>query len=80
MIEQGATVNAELTSDHYRRSPLVQGGLEINVRSRQVTERYSALVEELYVELKEEETLGSYILSNFFRYLLNYYEFFNEIL
>ena len=79
MIEQGATVNAELTSDHYR-SLLVKGGLEINTRSRQVTERYNALVEELYVELKEEEILGSFILSNFFRYLLNYYEFFNEIL
>ena len=29
IIERGAIVDVELTSDHYRRSPLVQGGLEI---------------------------------------------------
>ena len=54
IIKRGATVDVELTSDHYRRTPLVQGGLEINATPRQTTERYSALVEELYVEPKEE--------------------------
>ena len=29
IVERGATVDVELTSDHYRRPPLVQGGLEI---------------------------------------------------
>ena len=67
------TVDVELTSDDYRRSPLVQGGLEINCKvtvkvpnatARQVTERYRALVEELYVEPKEEEIFGSFILVN----------------
>ena len=54
----------KLTSDNYRRSPLVQGGLEINATPRQVTGRYSALVEELYVEPREGEILGSSILVN----------------
>ena len=32
IIEQGATKDVELTSDRYRRSPLVQGGLEIKCK------------------------------------------------
>ena len=55
-------MNVELTSDHYRKSTLVQGGLEINATPRQVTDHYSALVEELYVEPKEEEIFGLFIL------------------
>ena len=35
-----------------------------NATPRQVTERYSMLVEELYVEPKEEEIVGSFILVN----------------
>ena len=37
-IERGAIADVELTSDHYRRSPLVQGGLEIK---RKVTVKVS---------------------------------------
>ena len=68
IIERGTTVDVELTSDHYRWSPLVQGGVEIkckvtvkvlNATRRLVTESYRALVEELYVEPKEEETCFS---------------------
>ena len=33
-MNRGATVTLTLTSEHYRRSPLVQGGVEI---SRKVT-------------------------------------------
>ena len=29
LTDRGATVTAELTSDHYMRSPLIQGGVEI---------------------------------------------------
>ena len=66
-------MDVKLTSDHYRRSPLVQGGQEIkckvtvkvsNSTPRQVTERYRALIKELYVEPKEEEILGSFIVVN----------------
>ena len=34
LIDRGATVTAELTSDHYRRSPLIQGGIEIPCSDR----------------------------------------------
>ena len=66
-------MDVEIISDYYRSSPLVQGGLEIKYKvtvkvpsatPRQVTERYCALVKELYVEPKEEETLGSFIVVN----------------
>ena len=69
IIERGTTVDVELTSDHYRWSPLVQGGVEIkckvtvkvlNATRRLVTESYRALVEELYAEPKEEEIFGSF--------------------
>ena len=72
-IEQGATVDVELTSNHSISSPLVQVGLEIKCKvavkvpsatPRQLTERYRAFVEELYVEPKEKEILGSFILVN----------------
>ena len=72
-IEHGATADAELTSGHYRRSPLVRDELEIklkvtfkvpNATTRQVTERYRAFVEELYVEPKKKEILGSFVLVN----------------
>ena len=29
LLDRGANVSAKLTSTHYRRSPLVQGGIEI---------------------------------------------------
>ena len=63
IIEREAAVDVELTSDHYRRSPLFQGGQEIkfkvtlkvpNATPRQVAECYRAHVGELYVEPKEE--------------------------
>ena len=66
-------MDVELTSDHYISSPLVQGGLEIKCKvtvkvsiatHRQLAERYRAFVEELYVEPKEKEILGSFILVN----------------
>ena len=31
-LDRGATMSCELSSNHYRRSPLVQGGLEISCR------------------------------------------------
>ena len=70
IIEWGATVDVELTSDYFRL-PLVQGGIEIkckvtvkvpNATPRQVTERYRSLVEEGCDELKEEEIIVSFIL------------------
>ena len=70
-IDRGATISVKLTGMHYRRSPIVQGGLEIpcevkakipgTVANLLVMERYKQLVGELYIEPKEEENLGSYL-------------------
>ena len=71
MLDRGATATATLTSEHYRRSPLIQGGLEIpckvsvimsgTVSNPLVLEKYWQLVEELYTEPKNEEILGSFL-------------------
>ena len=58
LIDQKATVTAELTSDHYRRSPLIQGGAEIPCR---VTSKCIHLVQELHKELKGKEILGYFV-------------------
>ena len=59
---RGANVSAKLTSTHYRRSPLVQGGIEIpcvvtlsmsgTVINQLLMERDKQLVEKLYTEPK----------------------------
>ena len=71
LLDRGATATATLTGEHYRRSPLVQGGLEIpckvsvtmpgTVSNLLVLEKYWQLVEELYTEPKNEEILGSFL-------------------
>ena len=71
LLDRGATETATLTSEHYRRSPLLEGGLEIPckvsvTRPRTVSnllalEKYWELVEELYAEPKNEEILGSFL-------------------
>ena len=72
MLDRGASVNAELTSSHYRSSPLVQGGLEIRCKisikmhssfNKAVFECYKDMVKELYIEPKKEELLGSFLLE-----------------
>ena len=60
--------SAKLTSTHHRRSPMVQGGVEIpcvvtmsvlgTVIKQLYMERYKELVETLDTEPKEEEILG----------------------
>ena len=64
-------ISAKLTSTHYRRSPLVQGGIEIpcvvtvsmsdTVINQLLMERYKQLVEILYTEPKEEEILATFV-------------------
>ena len=71
LLDRGANVSAKLTSTHYRRSPLVQGGIEIpcvvtvsmpgTVINQLLMERYKQLVETLYTEPKEEEILGTFL-------------------
>ena len=71
LLDRGATVSAKLTSTHYRRSPLVQSGIEIpcvvtvsmpgTVINQLLMERYNQLVETLCTEPKEEEILGIFL-------------------
>ena len=65
LIYGGANVSAKLTSTNYRRSPLVQGGIEISfivtVVNQLLMERYKQQVEKLYIEPKNEEILGSFL-------------------
>ena len=70
-IDRGATVAAELTSEYYRRSPLIQGGLEIPCKitakisgtaiNLLIMEKYIQFVQEFYTEPKDEDILGSYL-------------------
>ena len=62
LLDAGANVSAKLTSTHYRRSPLVQSGIEIpcvvtvsmpgTVINQLLMERYKQLVETLHTEPK----------------------------
>ena len=69
LLDRGTNVSAKLTSTHYRRSRLVQGGVKIpcvvtvsmpgTVINQLLMERQ--LVETLYTEPKEEEILGTFL-------------------
>ena len=71
LLDIGANVSAKLRRTYYRRSPLVQGGIEIpclvtvskpgTVINQLLMERYTQLVETLYTEPKEEEILGTFL-------------------
>ena len=71
LIDRGAKVSAKLTSTNYRRSPLVQGGLEIpclvtvtisgTIINQLIMERYKEIVTERYIEPKEEEIIGTFL-------------------
>ena len=68
IIDRCATVSAMLTGTHYRRSPLVKGGLEIPCKVSvsmcgTCLDLFSLeqLSEELYIEPKEETVLGSFL-------------------
>ena len=64
-MDRGASLTVTLTSEHYRRSPLVQGGLEIPCKvaatipgtclNLLLMERYQQLIEESYTEPQNEE-------------------------
>ena len=73
LMDRDAEVIVKLTETHYRRSPLVQGGLEIpcvlvakmngySVRNQMLLQKHLELVNDLYAEPKNEEILGSYMV------------------
>ena len=52
-IDRGGSIIAELTSDHYRRSPLIQGGIEIpcKVTAKIAGTVINLLIMEKYIQL-----------------------------
>ena len=72
-LDRGASMYCRLSSQHYHRSPLVQGGLEIQCEvvidlratmlQSKLTARYLDLVKDLYIEPTEDSVVGN--LFNF---------------
>ena len=70
LIDRGARVTAQITNPHYRKSPLLQGGMEVRckvsatmpgtIKNHLLLDRYKELVEKLYCEPKNE-----FIIANF---------------
>ena len=72
LIDRSAVMTAKLTSDHYRWSPLIQGGLDIpclvtakmngySAQNQMLLKKYEEMVNTLYVEPKNE-VLGSFLV------------------
>ena len=71
LLDRGAVVQATLSTTHYRRSPLVQVGLEIackvsvkmpgTIKNHLLMDRYFELVRSLYTEPKNEVILGLFL-------------------
>ena len=72
LLDRGAVFTVEVTSTNYRRSPLIQGGLEIptkltvmmpvTLKDRLLMGKYNEIVNERYAEPKDEEVLGSFLV------------------
>ena len=72
-LNRGILTHCKLTSRHYRRTPLVQGGLEIKcemvINSRttvlqsRLTARYLELIQNLYTEPAEERMMGELVFN-----------------
>jgi len=70
LLARGAVMYAEISSVKYRKSPLVQGGLELScivfvsmpptVLNANLISRYKSLVASLYVEPPKEAEVGSF--------------------
>ena len=75
LIDRGFTATISLSSTHYRRSPLVQGGLGIpckmvitmdirTKRQQEVLDRYKELVNNFYFEPPDgEDIVGSFVVK-----------------
>ena len=74
ILDRGAEVEAKLTSNQYRCSPITQGGLEIpctvNIKmpapilNRNLLKRYEEMVSHLYAEPEESIMMGSFIFDD----------------
>ena len=71
IIDRGAQVAVKIRGRHYRRSPLVQGGLKVpcwikiamvgSIINHHLLVRYELLLKELYIEPKDEEIIGTFL-------------------
>ena len=71
IVQRGATVTAKVCGKHYRRSPLIQGELEVpcqvtvsmpgSIVNHLLLSRYETLLRELYIEPKDEEIMGTFL-------------------
>ena len=71
IIDRGAQVAVKIRGRYYRRSPLVQGGLEVpceikitmvgSIINHHLLVRYESLLKELYIEPKDEEIIGTFL-------------------
>ena len=69
LIQRGVIVIARVSKEHYRRSPLIKGGMEIpctvyvqmarTIPNEACLKWYQEIVSERYAEPEEEEILGS---------------------
>ena len=67
ILDRGAKVTTTLTSTNFRRSPLVQGGLDIackvtvkmpaTIKNHMILDRFKELVKDCYTEPTDEEIL-----------------------
>ena len=73
-MDSGTRIEAKLKSTHYRRSPLVQGDLEITFAvkvmtmptemSKMLVDGYKELVESIYFEPPDREIIKSFLQSD----------------
>ena len=71
LLDRGAIVTATIAAEHYRKSPLLQDGLEIRcviiftmtatVRGHLLLQRFDQFVTTLHAEPKDEVIVGSYL-------------------
>ena len=71
IIDRGAQIALKIRGRHYRRSPLVQGGLEVpceikitmvgSIVNHHLLFRYESLLKELHIEPKDEEVIDIFL-------------------
>ena len=71
LMDRGASFTVQLTTTNYRRTPLIQGGLKIaakviatmpgTVRNDLLLEKYKEIINDRYVEPKNEIIIGSFL-------------------
>ena len=71
LLLRGAEVTARIATEKYRRSPLVQGGLEIGCKlivvmppthlNEKLLDRFKNILEQSYLQPSEDNDIGTYI-------------------